>query len=77
MSIISLVFVFVVYKGKKLLEAFTSDQHVAVSIPPPTVVNPVLASVGFNSVGNPSVPQIPMAHPQDIMRKAQDEAKVR
>lgn len=50
-----------------------SGQH-AVAIPPPTVVTPVLASVGFSST--PPIQQIPIANSQEVLRKAQEEAKV-
>jgi hypothetical protein len=46
----------------------------AAPIPPPTVVTPVLASTGYNSV--PTATQVQLVNPQDALRKAQDEAKV-
>jgi hypothetical protein len=50
--------------------------HAAATIPPPTVVTPVLASSpGYNSV--PIATQVQLANPQDTLRKAQEEAKVR
>lgn len=37
-------------------------------------MTPVLASVGFNNT--PPVQQIPIANSQDVLRKAQEDAKV-
>ena len=48
-------------------------QHV-VAIPPPTVVTPVLSTGGFTNT--PPIQQIPITNPQEILRKAQEEAKV-
>ncbi|KAK4024962.1 poly(U)-binding-splicing factor PUF60 isoform X2 [Daphnia magna] len=56
-----------------------TSQHV-VTIPPPTVVTPVLAGGGFSNT--PPVQQIqaqqtPISNSHEILRKAQEEAKVK
>ena len=48
--------------------------HPAATIPPPTIVTPVLASSGYNSV--PNAPTSILANPQEALKKAQEEAKV-
>ena len=44
-----------------------------VAIPPPTVVTPVLSSAVLNTA---APIQSPMINPQDVLRKAQEDAKV-
>jgi len=51
------------------------SSHPAATIPPPTVVTPVLASTGYSSVTTAT--QIQLANPHEALKKAQEELKAK
>ncbi|EFX90167.1 hypothetical protein DAPPUDRAFT_300177 [Daphnia pulex] len=63
-----------------LRPSVVSPARLTIAIPPPTVVTPVLATGGFSNtppIQQIQMQQIPIANPQEILRKAQEEAKVK